>query len=230
MKILIIDDEPQIRIAVKAGLERNNYETILASSGTEGLNLAATYLPDIIILDIAMPGKDGFAVTRELRTWSKIPIIILSVRDDERDKIKALDLGADDYLVKPFGIGELLARIRAVLRRNLNDTNLTTAVIKYKNLSIDKANRLVKINDTIIHLTPKEYDLLNYMAVNQGKVLTHTQLLTKIWGAEFANDSHTLRVHIANLRNKIEANPQRPEFIKTETRVGYRFMNLDTID
>ncbi len=226
MKILIIDDEPQIRIAVKAGLERNNYETILASSGTEGLNLAATYLPDIIILDIAMPGKDGFEITRELRTWSKIPIIILSVRDDERDKIKALDLGADDYLVKPFGIGELLARIRAVLRRNLNDANITTSIFKYKNLSIDKANRLVKINDTIIHLTPKEYDLLNYMATNQGKVLTHTQLLTKIWGAEFANDSHTLRVHIANLRNKIEDNPQRPEFIKTETRVGYRFMNM----
>ncbi len=225
MKILIIDDEPQIRVAVKTGLERSNYTTILASNGDDGINLAASQNPDLIILDIAMPGKDGFAVTKELRTWCKAPIIILSVRDDENDKIKALDLGADDYLVKPFGIGELLARIRALLRRNSNETNVSS-VMRFKNLTIEKTTRTVKLDDELIHLTPIEYDLLVYMANHHGKVLTHSQLLTKVWGAEFSHESHTLRVHIANLRTKIESNPDKPEFIKTETRVGYRFMSL----
>ena len=225
MKILIIDDEPQIRVAVKTGLERSNYTTILASNGDDGINLAASQNPDLIILDIAMPGKDGFAVTKELRTWCKAPIIILSVRDDENDKIKALDLGADDYLVKPFGIGELLARIRALLRRNSNETNISS-VMRFKNLTIEKTTRTVKLDDELIHLTPIEYDLLVYMANHHGKVLTHSQLLTKVWGSEFSNESHTLRVHIANLRTKIETNPDKPEFIKTETRVGYRFMSL----
>ncbi len=225
MKILIIDDEPQIRVAVKTGLERSNYTTILASNGDDGINLAASQNPDLIILDIAMPGKDGFAVTKELRTWCKAPILILSVRDDENDKIKALDLGADDYLVKPFGIGELLARIRALLRRNSNETNISS-VMRFKNLTIEKTTRTVKLDDELIHLTPIEYDLLVYMANHHGKVLTHSQLLTKVWGSEFSNESHTLRVHIANLRTKIETNPDKPEFIKTETRVGYRFMSL----
>ncbi len=225
MKILIIDDEPQIRVAVKTGLERSNYTTILASNGDDGINLAASQNPDLIILDIAMPGKDGFAVTKELITWCKAPILILSVRYDENDKIKALDLGADDYLVKPFGIGELLARIRALLRRNSNETNISS-VMRFKNLTIEKTTRTVKLDDELIHLTPIEYDLLVYMANHHGKVLTHSQLLTKVWGSEFSNESHTLRVHIANLRTKIETNPDKPEFIKTETRVGYRFMSL----
>jgi two-component system KDP operon response regulator KdpE len=223
MKILVIDDEPQIRRALRVGLEQNNYQVFLAASGEEGLDLAASRSPDLVILDLAMPGKSGFDVCRELREWTKVPIIVLSVRDREEDKIKALDLGADDYLTKPFGIGELLARARAVMRRQVPDEDQDQSTFTCANLKVDFAHRRVFLSNEEIHLTPKEYDLLRYMTTNADRVLTHRQLLSKVWGPEYENDSHTLRVHIANLRNKIEEHPERPYFIHTETRVGYRF-------
>jgi len=223
MKILVIDDEPQIRRALRVGLEQNNYQVFLAANGEEGLDMAASRLPDLIILDLAMPGKNGFDVCKELREWTKTPIIVLSVRDREEDKIKALDLGADDYLTKPFGIGELLARARAVLRRQAPDEEQEQSTFTCANLKVDFAHRRVYISNEEVHLTPKEYDLLRYMTTNADRVLTHRQLLSKVWGPEYENDSHTLRVHIANLRNKIEEHPERPFYIHTETRVGYRF-------
>jgi len=226
MKVLVIDDEPQIRRALRAGLERGNWEVLLAANGEEGLDMAAENNPDVIILDLAMPGIDGYEVCRQIRTWSKTPIIVLSVREGEEDKIQALDLGADDYLTKPFGIGELMARVRAVLRRSsAQDENEPTYTCD--NLQIDFAHRRVLLGGVEVHLTPKEYDLLCYMAQNADRVLTHRQLLTKVWGPEYANDSHTLRVHIANLRTKIEEHPERPRFVHTETRVGYRFRSTE---
>jgi len=223
MKVLVIDDEPQIRRALRAGLERGEYEVIMAASGEEGLDLAALHNPDLVILDLAMPGTDGYEVCKQLRSWSKSPIIVLSVREGEDDKIQALDLGADDYLTKPFGIGELMARVRAVLRRAGVAEEQDEPSFSCENLFIDFAHRKVTIAGQEVHLTPKEYDLLRYMVSNANRVLTHRQLLTKVWGPEYADDSHTLRVHIANLRNKIEATPERPRFVHTETRVGYRF-------
>lgn len=221
-RVLVIDDEPQIRRVLQAGLERNNYQVLLAASGDEGVEQAAVHMPDLVILDLAMPGTNGFEVCRQLRAWSKMPIIVLSVRDGEQDKITALDLGADDYLTKPFGVSELLARMRAVLRR-INSDEPEPLAFSQDGLRIDFVHRRVVRDEEEIHLTPKEYDLLCYMALNINRVLTHRQLLTKVWGAEYADESHTLRVHIANLRNKIERSPERPKYIHTETRVGYRF-------
>lgn len=223
MKVLIVDDEPQIRRALQAALERNDCEVLSASDGEQGLNLAATAQPDLVILDLSMPGIDGFEVCKQIRSWSRVPIIVLSVRDGEDDKIQALDLGADDYLTKPFGVRELFARIRAVLRRTGSDELQESTSFSFEQLMVDFGRRSVFIDSREIHLTPKEYELLCYMIRNANRVLTHKQLLSKVWGAEYVNDAHTLRVHIATLRNKIEATPERPRFIHTETRVGYRF-------
>jgi two-component system, OmpR family, KDP operon response regulator KdpE len=222
--VLVIDDEPQIRRALKAGLERNNYQVKMAANGEEGLDTAALEQPDVVILDLAMPGTDGFAVCEQLRKWSKVPIIVLSVRDSEEDKIRALDLGADDYLTKPFGVGELLARLRAVMRRTGNEPESEEVQFNCDGLVIDYARRIVTLDNTEVHLTPKEFELLRYMSMNADRVLTHRQLLTKVWGPEFSEDHHTLRVHIANLRNKIERQAVRPRFIHTDTRIGYRFV------
>lgn len=224
MRILVIDDEPQIRRALRAGLERSGYTVMAAASGEEGLDIAALHPPDLVILDLAMPGTDGYAVCSELRKWSKTPIIVLSVRGNEEDKIKALDLGADDYLTKPFGVGELLARMRAVMRRtSLSGEEAGEPSFNSGDLSIDFVQRIVTVGTVEVHLTPKEYEMLNYMVQNRNRVLTHRQILSRVWGAEYAEDTHTLRVHVANLRNKIEADPARPRFIHTETRIGYRF-------
>lgn len=228
MRVLIIDDEPQIRRALKAGLERNSFVITLAASGDEGLDLASEHPPDLVILDLAMAGTDGFAVCGELRKWTKVPIIVLSVRDSEEDKIRALDLGADDYLTKPFGVGELLARIRAVMRRlNNAEEDEHQPTFKEGELEIDYIHREVRLSGRQVHLTPKEYDLLKCMVQYRNRVLTHRQLLSKVWGAEFADDTHTLRVHVANLRNKLESDPARPHFIRTEPRIGYRFRTSD---
>jgi two-component system KDP operon response regulator KdpE len=223
MKVLVIDDEPQIRRALRAGLEHNGYEVMLAANGEEGLDLAALKIPDLLILDLALPGTDGFTVLKQLREWSKIPVIVLTVREGEEEKIKALDLGADDYLIKPFGLGELLARMRAVLRRANSEEKEAESTFSYQGLFVDMAKRLVSIDEMEVHLTPKEYDLLKYMILQPNRVLTHRQLLTKVWGPEYSEDHHTLRVHIANLRNKIETHPERPRLIHTEMRIGYRF-------
>lgn len=223
MKVLVIDDEPQIRRALRAGLEHNGYEVMLAANGEEGLDTAALKVPDLLILDLALPGTDGFTVLKQLREWSKVPVIVLTVREGEEEKIKALDLGADDYLIKPFGLGELLARMRAVLRRANSEEKEAESTFSYQGLFVDMAKRLVSIDDIEVHLTPKEYDLLKYMILQPNRVLTHRQLLTKVWGPEYSEDHHTLRVHIANLRNKIETHPERPRLIHTEMRIGYRF-------
>ena len=222
MKVLVIDDEPQIRRALRVFLEHNHHQVFLAASGEEGLDQAAISSPDLVILDLAMPGMSGYEVCKQLRIWCNAPIIVLSVRDQEEDKIKALDLGADDYLTKPFGMGELLARMRAVHRRTGNEDR-DEIDFDCDQLHIDFVHRIVTVAGTEIHLTPKEFELLHYMSLNVNRVLTHRQLLTKVWGPEYADDTHTLRVHIANLRNKIEETPERPQFIHTEPRIGYRF-------
>jgi two-component system KDP operon response regulator KdpE len=222
VKVLVIDDEPQIRRALRVFLEQNHHEVYLAASGEEGLDQAALMLPELVILDLAMPGLNGYEVCKQLRTWSKAPIIVLSVRDQEEDKIKALDMGADDYLTKPFGMGELLARMRAVHRRSGSE-DIGESDFHVDELHIDFSRRIVTLAGQEIHLTPKEYEMLRYMSMNINRVLTHRQLLTKVWGPEYADDTHTLRVHIANLRNKIEQTPERPKFIHTEPRIGYRF-------
>ncbi len=222
MKVLVIDDEPQIRRALRVFLEQNHHEVHLAASGEEGLDQAALTLPELVILDLAMPGLNGYEVCKQLRTWSKAPIIILSVRDQEEDKIKALDMGADDFLTKPFGMGELLARMRAVHRR-AGTEDIGESDFNVDELHIDFSRRIVTLAGQEIHLTPKEYEMLRYMSMNVNRVLTHRQILTKVWGPEYADDTHTLRVHIANLRNKIEQTPERPKFIHTEPRIGYRF-------
>lgn len=224
LKVLVADDEPQMRRALRVGLEKIDYKVILAENGEEALRQAAAQAPDLIILDLAMPpGIDGFEVCQRLREWSQIPVIVLSVRASEDDKIRALELGADDYVIKPFGMRELIARIRALVRRSNADTIPEKSSFSCDYLNIDYSRRLLTVHGEEVHLTPKEYDLLEYMSSHPGRVLTHRQLLTKVWGIEFAQDHHTLRVHIANLRNKIEDQPERPHFIHTETRVGYRF-------
>ncbi len=223
MKVLVIDDEPQIRRALRAGLERSGHTVRLATHGEEGLDEAALHPPDLVILDLALPGIDGFEVCRQLREWFTGPIIVLSVREGETDKIRALDLGADDYLTKPFSLAELLARMRAVLRRAGSLDTEEPPVFTSGDLTVDFAHRRVSARGAEVHLTPIEYGILRYMCLNPDRVLTHRQLLTAVWGAEYAEDTHTLRVHVAKLRNKIEADASRPRYIQTEPRIGYRF-------
>lgn len=222
MRVLVIDDETQIRRALRAGLERGGFAVSLATNGEEGLDEAALHPPDVVILDLAMPGSDGFEVCRQLREWSQVPIIVLSVREGVEDKIRALTLGADDYLTKPFSLEELIARIHAVRRRVVASAE-EPPTLAAGDLHIDFARRIVTLAGRELHLTPMEYGLLRYLALNRERVLTHRQLLTTLWGAEYADDTHTLRVHIANLRNKIEPDPSRPRYIHTEPRIGYRF-------
>ena len=223
LKVLVIDDEPQIRRALRLGLERNGYSVKLAENGEEGLDLAAEHPFDIVILDLAMPGKSGLEVAAELREWTPVPIVVLSVRDNEESKIAALDAGADDYLTKPFSLEELLARMRAVLRRTRSDAQTDAPLFEAGALRIDFARRRVTIAEREIRLTPIEFELLRFLAKHPDRVLTHRQLLRSIWGADHEDDTHTLRVHIANLRDKIEDNPARPRFLHTEPRIGYRF-------
>jgi two-component system KDP operon response regulator KdpE len=223
MRVLVIDDEPQIRQTLRTALERNECEVLLAASGEEGLDIAAKNTPDIVILDLAMPGTNGFEVCRQLRRWTRIPIIILSVRGSEEDKIQALDLGADDFLTKPFGMRELFARMRAVLRRTGNEGQDAPEQFLSGDLFIDFTDRVVTVRGEKVRPTPKEFELLKYLVVNANRVLTHRQILSDVWGSEHADDTQTLRVHIANLRTKIEPHPARPNFIHTETGVGYRF-------
>ncbi len=229
LRVVVIDDEPQIRRALRTGLERFSFKVTLCESGDRGLDEISVAVPDAVILDLAMQGIDGMEVCRQLREWSNVPIIVLSVRDSEDDKIKALELGADDYLTKPFGIRELVARLRAVLRRTSNEQT-SESTFFCGGLLIDYTKRMVTRDGNHVRLTPKEYDLLRYMVANVDRVLTHSQLLSKVWGSEFCDDHHTLRVHIANLRNKIERQADRPQFIHTETRIGYRFQSSAGIE
>lgn len=223
--ILIIDDETQIRKLLEITLESNDYAVRMAATAKEGLIQAANHPPDMIILDLGLPDEDGHAVLQKLREWYTNPIIILSVQSSEEDIIKALDNGANDYLVKPFRTGELLARIRSSLRKK--NAEETTSVLQNGNLQIDLSARMVKKNKEIIKLTATEYNLLILFAKNEGKVLTHHYLLREIWGPGYLNQSQYLRVFIAQLRKKIETDPNRPEYILTESGVGYRFVSKE---
>jgi two-component system, OmpR family, KDP operon response regulator KdpE len=220
LRVLVVDDERAIRRYLHAALNAQGIEVIEASNGEEALRFVAVNRPDVIILDLGLPDLDGVEVTRRMREWTEIPIIILSVREQESDKITALDAGADDYLTKPFGTGELMARIRASLRRSTHPEN--EPVIEVNQLKVDLARRLVTVVNEEISLTPIEYDILRLLAQNSGKVLTHRQLLQKVWGHAYEEDLHLLRVNISNLRRKIEPDPSRPYYIQTEAGVGYR--------
>lgn len=221
-RVLVVDDEPQILRALNAGLRANGYDAVLAADGDEALTVAATNPPDVIVLDLGMPGIDGIEVIRQLRAWSDVPVIVLSVHAEERDKVQALDAGADDYLTKPFGMDELLARIRAALRRvNLDASG--DPVLDFGSLRIDLAARIVTVDGAEVHLTPTEYELLRELATNAGKVMTHQMLLTRVWGPASEDATNYLRVYINQLRRKIEPNPARPRYILTDPGIGYRF-------
>jgi len=220
--ILVIDDEPQIRKLLSITLQSNDYKVFEASTGKEGLILAAGHPPDLILLDLGLPDESGHLVLKHLREWFNKPIIILSVQSDEADIVRALDSGANDYLIKPFRTGELLARIRSALRNAANQS--PAPIANFNDLSIDFVNRLVRKNNAIVKLTTTEYSLLVLLARNEGKVLTHRYLLNQVWGPAHQNESQYLRVFIAQLRKKIESDPNRPTHIITESGVGYRFI------
>ncbi|MDE3184746.1 MAG: response regulator [Bacteroidota bacterium] len=221
-EILIIDDEPQIRKLLQITLQSNDYKVTETSVAKEGLIMAANHPPDIILLDLGLPDENGHAVLKKLREWYSKPIIILSVQNNEEDIIKALDNGANDYLVKPFRTGELLARIRTALRSPVNDDESPVNI--YNDLEIDLAARQVKKKNEPIKLTATEFTLLSLLAKNQGKVLTHQYLLKQVWGPSYINESQYLRVFIAQLRKKIEDDPNKPLHIITQSGVGYRFL------
>jgi two-component system KDP operon response regulator KdpE len=218
-RILVVDDEAPIRRALRTALSGHGYDVEMADGGTAALTAIATWLPDAVVLDLMMPGVDGFEVVRQTRTWSQVPIVVLSARGEERSKVEALDLGADDYLTKPFGIEELLARLRAVLRRGGTQH---AQQITVGDVTIDVARHVVTKGGQEIHLTPTEYDLLRVLATNAGKVLTHRQLLERVWGGYAAENSQQLRVYVNYLRRKLEDNPARPRLLVTEPGVGYR--------
>ena len=219
-RVLVVDDENSIRRYLRAALSAQGFTVYEAANGEEAVNAVLNHRPDIIILDLGLPDFDGIEVTRRLREWSQTPIIILSVREAENDKIAALDAGADDYLTKPFSTGELMARMRVAMRRLTS--NHDEPVLQADNLRMDLSRRMVTVNDEEISFTPTEYDILRLLLQNVGKVLTHRQLLTQVWGTAYESEMHILRVNISNLRRKIEADPARPRYIVTEPGVGYR--------
>jgi len=225
--ILVIDDEPQILRAMRTILTEKQFKVTTASRGEEGLTLAAAHEPDLIILDLGLPDMDGVDVCTRLREWTQTPIIILSVRDSERDKVAALDQGADDYLTKPFGIEELLARVRVALRHSAHAQSgqgAQTKVVKAGPLTIDLAWHIIKRGEEEVKLTGTEYKLLAYLAANHGRVLTHQSILTHVWGPADADHTEYLRVYMRQLRKKLEADPERPQYILTEPGIGYRFI------
>jgi len=221
--ILVIDDEPQILRALRTILTAKKFRVTTAGCGEDGLALAATALPDLVILDLGLPDIDGFTVCARLREWSNVPIIVLSVRESEQDKVRALDQGADDYLVKPFGIEELLARIRVALRHSAQIPGNQESIIKAGDLTIDLARHIVTREDTEVRLTATEFKLLAYLAQHPGRVLTHQSILSKVWGFEYLDDVEYLRVYISQLRKKLEPDPRHPRHLLSEPGVGYRF-------
>ena len=223
-RILIVEDEANIRRFVRLTLAAEGYEVFEAATWQRGLIEAGTRRPDMLVLDLGLPDGDGVDLIRELRTWSAMPIIVLSARSSEADKIAALDAGADDYLVKPFGAGELLARVRAQLRRQQGQTATGAPLVCFGDVCIDLTQRSVVRAGQALHLTPIEYRLLTYLAAHPQKVLTHQQLLQAVWGPGHANDTHYVRVHMANLRKKLEDDPARPRHLCTEAGIGYRLV------
>ena len=222
IEVLIIDDEVQIRRFLRISLEAGGYAVHEAGAGKEGIFIAAKIRPDLIILDLGLPDMDGLTVVKQLREWTQTPIIILSVRDADQDKVAALDAGADDYLTKPFSTDELLARIRVALRHTLPEPDLR--VFTTGDLHVDLTRRLVTVRDEPVKLTPTEYALLRLMVQHAGRVLTHRQILKEVWGPAYIDESHYLRVYFSQLRQKIEENPALPKYLLTEPGVGYRLV------
>jgi two-component system, OmpR family, KDP operon response regulator KdpE len=224
-RVLVVDDEPAIRRFLCTSLTAHDYSVFEAVNGQEALAAVLAHRPDLVILDLGLPDLDGIEVTRLLRQWSTVPIIILTVQEQEPAKITALDAGADDYVTKPFGMGELLARMRVALRRAASpgaEPVFTTGA-----LTVDLTRRLVTVGEREVQLTPTEYDLLRVLVTNAGKVLTHRQLLRQVWGVAYQEEAHLLRVNMSNLRHKLEPDPARPTFILTEPGVGYRLRDAD---
>lgn len=220
--VLLVEDEPQIRRFVRSALESEGCRVFEASTGERGLVEAGTRKPDLVIVDLGLPDIDGVEVVRELRSWAETPILILSARAEEQDKVLALDAGADDYLTKPFGVGELLARVRALLRRRLRDAEASPKTV-FGEVEIDFSRRSVTRRGEPVHLTPTEYRLLAVLAANAGKVLTHRHLMREVWGPNYAESGHYLRIYVSRLRQKLEVDPAQPAHLLTETAVGYRF-------
>jgi two-component system KDP operon response regulator KdpE len=220
--VLVIEDEVPIRRFLRASLSSEGYQVSEAASGEEGLRLASSQPPDLVILDLGLPDLDGHEVLKRLREWYTAPILILSARDQESQKVAALDYGADDYVTKPFGIGELLARMRTALRHT-NKTSSDSTTMVFGDLKVDLASRLVWRKEVEVHLTPIEYKLFVTMAKHAGKVLTHRFLLREVWGPQNSHENHYLRVFVASLRRKLEDDPARPRYLLTDQGVGYRF-------
>jgi two-component system KDP operon response regulator KdpE len=223
-KVLVVEDETEIRRFVRLSLESEGFEVAEADGMKRGLIEAGTRRPDLVVLDLGLPDGDGVDLIRDLRSWSDVPVVVLSARTTEDDKIGALDAGADDYLVKPFSAGELLARVRAHLRRRAQGVTDAGTVIEFGDLRIDRMRRSVERAGQPLHLTPNEYRLLTHLVAHPHCVLTHRQLLTAVWGPSHAQDSHYLRVYMGHLRRKIEADPSQPRHLVTETGIGYRFV------
>jgi two-component system, OmpR family, KDP operon response regulator KdpE len=220
--ILIVEDEVQMRRFLRPALRGHGYRVHEATTGEEGLREAATRAPNVVLLDLGLPDADGIEVTRRLREWTQIPIIVISARGREEDKVAALDAGADDYLTKPFGVPELLARLRVALRHTSRIGDGASSRLALGDLEIDLEKRRVTLGGEVVHLTPIEYRLLAELARNAGKVMTHSQLLRQVWGQAYAHQSHYLRVYMAQLRRKLEADPAQPKRLITEPGVGYR--------
>jgi two-component system KDP operon response regulator KdpE len=227
--VVVIEDEPQIRRFVRSALEAEGWQVHEADTAKKGLTEAGTRKPDLLVLDLGLPDGDGLDVIRDVRGWSGVPIIVLSARSDEADKIAALDAGADDYLTKPFGVGELLARVRANLRRPRTATGGAAQedpdpVFRFGEVEVDRQARIARRKGVEVHLTPIEYRLLSVLMANAGRVLTHRQLLREVWGPSHVDQSHYLRIYMGHLRQKLEADPTQPVHLLTETAVGYRLL------
>lgn len=227
-RALVVEDEPQMRRFLRASLSSHGYQVLEAETGGEAMRLATSHNPDIVLLDLGLPDMDGLELTLQLRGWSRVPIIVISARGREDDKVAALDAGADDYLTKPFGVNELLARMRVALRHaRPRSEDADAVVLELGALRIDLARREVTSSGREVHLTPIEYKLLLLLAQHAGKVLTHSHILREVWGPGHQHQSHYVRVHMAELRKKIEENPARPRLIVTEPGVGYRLRDRD---
>lgn len=219
---LLIEDEPQIRRAIRSVLESEGYRVFEAETGKRGLVEAGTRMPDVLVVDLGLPDMDGAQLVREVRTWSEVPILILSARTDEEDKIAALDSGADDYLTKPFGVGELLARLRALTRRRIKDAS-ASARVSFADVQVDLGRRVVTRAGENVRLTKIEYRLLAILVANPGRVLTQRYLMQEVWGPAYVENSHYLRVYVSRLRQKLEPNQAEPAHFLTEAGIGYRF-------
>jgi len=222
-RVLVVDDEPEILLALKTNLGRRGYDVVTAATGEEALAAYERSRPELIVLDLALPGIDGLEVIRRVRAEAATPILVLSARENEPEKIEALDLGADDYVTKPFGLGELLARVRVALRHGASRAGGESTIVQAGPIVIDLERRLVTVEEREVHLTPIEWGLLRVLAEHPNKVFTHRMLLHRVWGPQYGSEGHYLHVHVANLRRKIEPDPGAPRHLVTEPGVGYRF-------